>query len=145
MMEPYRRRNLSEAERNRVFEDLEAALSREPRVAFAFVHGSFVSKPEAARDLDVAVHLRRCDAPTLEAELALESRLAPAVGAIPIDVRILNGAPAGFRFQVVKTGMAIAIRDPGLLSDFIEETLADYIDFLPHRSTYLREALKRGA
>ncbi len=89
------------AKRSSLVEELRAEVMREPEVVFAYGYGSFLES-EAFHDVDVGVCLVT-DEPekaTVKA-LALAQRLRARVG-FPVDVRILNQAPASFVFHVLR-------------------------------------------
>ncbi len=99
---------------------LAVALRAESDVAFAYVHGSFVTE-RPFRDVDVGVHL----APEAEGGWERQMRLAetleeavassPGLGpALPVDVRVLNRAPLGFCYQVLRRGELVFSRDEAL-------------------------------
>lgn len=122
---------------------LKSALEEYPEIVFAYVHGSFV-KDGPFRDIDIAVYLKEAPPSALEYELALEAPLIRATP-YPVDVRVLNNAPLSFRYQVIKQGRLLLVRDDNARSDFQEITLAHYCDFAPFRRLYLKETLGIGA
>ncbi len=97
--------------RDQVREALGQALAAESDVAFSFVHGSFVTEGPF-HDIDVAVYfVGLSDLEMSRRTFDLASSLEEVVFADlrirrhpPIDVRALNAAPLGFRYQVLRTG-----------------------------------------
>lgn len=79
----------------------------------------------------------------MQAELKLEAELYNLIQ-YPVDVRILNGAPLSFRYNVIKHGRHLAVLDDDARCDFEEATVSNYFDFAPYRKMYLQEALGRG-
>ena len=126
------------AKRSSLVEELRAEVMREPEVVFAYGYGSFLES-EAFHDVDVAVCLVT-DEPekgTVKA-LALAQRLTARVG-FPVDVRILNQAPASFVFHVLR-GRLIFSRDDDRLAEVIEATVRRYLDIAP----LLRQSAKEA-
>jgi hypothetical protein len=129
-------------EKDDIFHRIEVFLEKIPDLIFAYVHGSFVSQKKF-RDVDVAVYLKSTPLELLQMELALETELYNLVQ-YPVDVRILNGSPVSFRYNVIKNGRRLAVIDDDGRCDFEETTVSNYFDFAPYRKMYLQEALNRG-
>jgi len=122
-------------------DELKRALALHPEVAFAYLHGSFVSEP-VFRDLDVAVYLDP-EVPDRKPPWQYESELGSELEAalrMPVDVRVLNCAALSFRYQAVK-GHLLAAREADLVDEFRARTWDDYFDFAPFARRYLREVL----
>lgn len=136
---------LRHEDRSSVIDRLKSALEEHPgpEIVFAYVHGSF-AKDGPFRDIDIAVYLKEPPDSALEYELALEAALIQSAP-YPVDVRVLNNAPLSFRYQVIKEGRILFVRDDDARSDFQESTLSRYFDFAPFRSLYLKETLGIGA
>lgn len=133
-------RELDEEEKRACIGRITARLSREDEVLFAYLFGSF--RKGSFRDIDIAVYLRGgYDARhAFRFEAAIERELEEVTG-IPVDVRVLNGAPLPFSYTVVQTGLVIFSRDERSRSDFVCRLLAEYHDFAYYRRRYRREAL----
>ncbi len=95
-------------------------------------------------DVDVGLYLDsdEGDATTLFGlELAAELEQAlPAMIRLPVDVRILNQAPLGFRYHVFR-GRLLFSRDESLRTKLLEETLSRYLDLRPLHQRALKEAM----
>ena len=138
----YKRKQISEKERARIFDLLKEHLSREP-LLFAYLFGSFTSDKEF-NDIDIAVFAdtdRFLKKSLLEYEIALEQRLANILREYSIDVRVLNNAPISFKYQVIKNGLPVCIRDEDAMTDFEVLIYAIYFDFAPFQKRYLKEVL----
>lgn len=135
---------LQGADRSAVINSLKRALEKRPEVLFAYLHGSF-AKDSGFRDIDIALYLKEVPASPLEYELALEAEFMHAVAGYPVDVRVLNNCPLSFRYHVIKEGIVLIARNDDARSDFQEATLAQYFDFAPFRTLYLKETLGIGA
>jgi hypothetical protein len=132
-------REISEKKRKEMVERIKDALESDERIAFAYLHGSFLAGP--FRDIDLGIYIRAGEGQgVLDYELGLENRLEKITG-IPTDVRALNSAPLPFRFNVVAKGLLLFSRDESLRSDFESLTFVEYHDFKHFRRRYMKEAL----
>ena len=129
--------DLGEADRARLVAALGDDLTSNPRVAFAYLHGSF-AEGRAFHDIDVGVYLEGDAARDVDDELLLAERLSRLVQ-LPVDVRVLNGAPPTFLFHVLR-GARLACRDEERLADVMEHTAQRYFDLEP----VLRRATKEA-
>ena len=123
-----------------VKEAIREVLKNHEEILFAYLHGSFVKK-DAFHDIDVAIYLERMPASVLEYELQMETDLMKALKKYIVDVRVLNGAPLSFKYNVIKDGIVLLSKDDDKRADFEEKTIVLYLDFLPYRKLYLRETL----
>ena len=121
-------------------EAIREVLRKHEEISFAYLHGSFI-KGDAFHDIDVAVYLERMPASVLEYELQMETELIMAVGRYIIDVRVLNTATLSFKYNVIKDGIILLVKNDDKRADFQETTIAAYLDFLPYRNIYLEESL----
>jgi hypothetical protein len=130
---------VSVEQRDRLIKQLHLLIQESPEVLFALLHGSF---PQGGpfRDLDVALYL---DPAIVHRESFRDYELergvlwTDAVG-VPVDIRLLNDAPVGFRYHALK-GMVLFVRDEECLDEFRARTWDDYFDFAPFARRYLRE------
>jgi uncharacterized protein len=123
--------------RSRLARDLEGR----PEILLAVLHGSF-TRGESFRDIDVAVWLdplRLSKPERFRHGLDLSVELRLTVGH-PVDVRVLNDAPLGFRYHAL-AGSPLLVRDDGFLADLRARTWDEYLDFQPFARRFLREAL----
>lgn len=132
---------LPEAKRGAILCAIREALQARQEVLFAYLHGSF-AEGRPFRDVDVAVYLRE-DHPdstgSFDYEMALSVALSREIG-IPVDVRVMNGAPLGFQFAVTK-GQVLTSRDEERRLQFVERTWIEYMDFRPLSERMFREML----
>jgi len=108
-------------------------------ILFAVLYGSAV-EGEDYRDLDIALWVDRTQlAPErdLDFEFRIEGQLRQHLR-FPVDVRIINDAPLGFRYHVAR-GMPLVVRDEEAFSTFCERTWDEYLDFQPIALAYLRD------
>ncbi|HSF06083.1 MAG TPA: nucleotidyltransferase domain-containing protein [Methylomirabilota bacterium] len=116
-------------------------LNTRPEILLALVHGSFL-RGDTFRDIDVVVWLepaRLSKAERFRFALDLSVQLRLTLG-YPVDVRVLNDAPLGFRYHAL-AGSPLVVRDEGFLADLRARTWDEYLDFQPFARRYLREAL----
>jgi len=143
-----RRFDTPQAQRDQVREALGKALAAEPDVAFALIHGSFLTE-RPFHDIDIAVYLVGLDASqmslrTLGLTDSLETAVFRATGIRPhppIDVRPLNPAPLGFCYQVLRHGQLLSNRDDALRTNWTAQTISRYLDIKPLFETALKEAM----
>lgn len=133
-------RRIDKVSKKAVKEAIRAVFKKHEEILFAYLHGSFVKK-DAFRDIDVAIYLERMPASVLEYELQMETDLMKALKKYIVDVRVLNGAPLSFKYNVIKDGIVLLSKDDDKRADFEEKTIVLYLDFLPYRKLYLRETL----
>src|SRR3989339_2183873 len=139
----YRYYSFSSEERSSQESDAKAFLEAKDGILFAYIHGSFVTG-ERFRDVDVAVYFADPPVHRIEEELSIESELSRVMKHLPVDLRILTDAPLSFRYNVIRYGRPVFVRDSDARFEFVEATLRDYFDFAPYREMYLRESLGIG-
>jgi len=124
-----------------IAEAIVCKLQEHPEILFAYLHGSFLTN-EFFNDIDLALYLRKIPDSLLEYELNMEVILSNVVVGAPVDVRLLNGAPLSFQYNVVKEGMPIIVHDDNERAEFQERTIKYYFDFAPFRKRYLEEVFR---
>ncbi len=134
---------LGEGERERLVREIGRALSEVRGVVFAYLHGGFIER-RFFRDVDVAVWLEDPrDAPRIEVDLSAE--LSVRLG-VPVDIRVLNGAPLPFRYHVFSGGVLLFSRDERLRIRLVDETSRMYFDLrLLNETVSGRRRGRRGA
>jgi len=104
-------RRIDKVSKKAVKEAIRAVLKKKhEEILFAYLHGSFVKK-DAFHDIDVAIYLKRMPASVLEYELQMETDLLEALRKYIVDVRVLNGAPLSFKYNVIKDGIVLLSKD----------------------------------
>ncbi|MHB8918489.1 MAG: nucleotidyltransferase domain-containing protein [Desulfocucumaceae bacterium] len=135
--------HMVDADKNSLQKNLADALMDNRSIIFTYVHGSFLTEVPFG-DIDIAIYLDETALPgesqIVRQELSMEMEMEDKFG-YPFDVRVINGAPLSFRYNVLKNGKLLFSRDEDLSTDFAARTIDDYIDFLPYRKRYLREVL----
>ncbi len=135
------------AEREAVLGTLRERLLQDEAIAFAYVHGSFLTN-RPFHDVDLAVYLSAEAVLGLGYEIRLEVELERVLREagyfFPVDVRLLNRAPLAFRYRVVRDGLLLFCRDETLRVDFEARTFSQYFDFAPFHRDYLQGVLGLG-
>lgn len=118
---------------------LQNFLANQPAILFAILYGS-AADSQHYRDLDIAIYVDPA-AIKQEAEndyaLELSETLTRQIQ-FPVDVRVVNHSPLGFRYNVT-LGKTLYVRDAISLADFRENTWNYWFDFKPIAMQYLRE------
>jgi predicted nucleotidyltransferase len=142
------------AERVAVLDALRRVLEAQEEVVFAYVYGSFLDD-RPFHDVDVAVYLEGLAEPEMSKfamdlardleeslSLVLSGAAADREGDAdpPVDVRVLNQAPLGFRYHVFR-GRPLVSRNEALRTQVVERTVSRYLDLKPLRQRALKEAM----
>lgn len=125
-------------ERDRVHRALVETLRSETDVEWAWLHGSFLGDG-GFHDVDVGVHLAAAGDARVERALDLALRLDRTTR-FPVDVQLLNSAPASFLFHVFREGHLLLSRDDTSLANRMERTVREYLDVAPLRRRAVIEA-----
>ncbi|HOP47876.1 MAG TPA: nucleotidyltransferase domain-containing protein [Desulfobacteraceae bacterium] len=113
-------------------------LSTVKEIRFAYIFGSFATG-YAFNDIDIGIYYQDIQNKSpLEIEFELENRIQEITG-YQSDVRILNRAPVGFAFEVIRDGILVKDDSPDLRSDFEGLIFKKHNDFIRFRIEYLRE------
>jgi len=126
------RRQLSQEDKEQIVERLRHLLARRDEVQFACLHGSFLEPQGGFRDIDIGVWVEpsRVDKKNaLDYEWELDAWLERHIPH-PIDLKVLNYAPLGFRYAA-SGGRLLYARDEVAWYDFRERTWEEYLDFAP--------------
>ncbi len=109
---------------------LAAVLQQDARISFAYLHGSFTETDLPFHDIDLGVFFSDDNRPAMsQAAIALAVDLGKATG-FPVDVRVLNGAPVSFLYNVIK-GELICDTDEDIRCAMMEKTIREYLDIQP--------------
>lgn len=119
-------------------------------IRFALLIGSVATgNAGPLSDIDIAVYFD----PKLDSErmvndiLRLGVELEKKLRTESIDVVNLNGATPTMKFNAVKTGIQILVRDEGEYEDFAIRTLSEYydhLDFLERQYRYAATTIAEG-
>ncbi len=118
-------------ERAEIKRTLTGELQRQSAIIFAYLHGSFVDPAASFRDIDIALFV---DPQAVPAGNFFDFVLDAAVGlsravALPVDAQVINYAPLGFKFSVLKNGDLLFTRNELALGDFIEAVSIEQMIF----------------
>ncbi len=141
-----RRHRKTPEERRAIIAALAGVLEAQPDVRFAYLYGSFL-EDLPFHDVDVAVYLEEGTDFTdraLELAGAAERALREAGHPLPVDVRVLNNAPLGFRYSVFRGHLLIS-RDEDLRVREVVWTVTRYLDAKPLIRAALKEAITSWA
>lgn len=120
-------------------------------VVAAYVYGSHATgRPHRDSDLDLGILLRPADFPSrperFEAGLRLHAALRPTLGAVPLDLVVLNDVPPGLAAAVVTSGDCVYRPDAEAEHAFRRDSqlrAADLLPFLRRTAALKREAIRR--
>jgi predicted nucleotidyltransferase len=132
---------ISIKQRREIIEKITAVLAQMPEIAFAFLHGSFLSEPNF-RDIDLGIFVRGVDrSDHWDYEYRLSKEIENALrSSFVIEIKVINEAPLSFCFHVLM-GKLLFSRDEDLLVDYMIRTVRDYLDMAPLRERYITEAM----
>jgi predicted nucleotidyltransferase len=110
---------------------LRRILEAEPDVAYALLFGSHVrGTGRADSDADVAIELTADAARDVHTLGGLAARLESAIGR-PVDLVLLDEAPAPLAYRIFRDGRVLVERDHGALVARKARAILDYLDFKP--------------
>lgn len=133
---------ISPKEKVKIRDIVRAEVAKSPEVVFAYLFGSFV-EDRPFHDVDVGIYVTDgVDVWEIAFDLAesIEKALQEIGYNIPVDVRVLNEAPVGFRYYVYR-GELLFTRDEDLLSREVLYTGMRYLDMKPLLEQALKEAI----
>ncbi len=142
MEEGQRLWKISPKEKVKIRDIVRAEVAKSPEVVFAYLFGSFV-EDRPFHDVDVGIYVTDgVDVWEIAFDLAesIEKALQEIGYNIPVDVRVLNEAPVGFRYHVYR-GELLFTRDEDLLSREVLYTGMRYLDMKPLLEQALKEAI----
>ena len=122
------------SQRKTMIKKLRESLEKRDEIIFAYVHGSF-AEGLSFKDIDVAVYV---DEKTVTIKDAIDYGLEISAitelesGLTPLDIKVINYAPVGFRYYATK-GILLFSKDEEIRCNFLEDTWRRYFDLLPKR------------
>ena len=123
-----------------------SAVFDDANVVAAYLFGSWArGEARTDSDVDVAVFIRPEDVektrewPPLD--IVLEGKLYDATG-LPVEVRVLNGAPLAFVGRVFEEGILFYSSDEELRIELEVPLRSQYLDFKPRLEKLRRERLE---
>ena len=132
--------NISNEEKEKIFITLKKILTRQKKIVFAFIYGSFLNNNSFPfHDIDVGVYLKAyTEKESIYYSLDLSERLSALINK-PVDVRVLNFATVPFLFHVIR-GHLIIDKDEDIRSRFMERVIRHYLDMQPLLQRSAQEA-----
>lgn len=129
-------------EKKEVVSKLKVFLKKRKEIIFAYIHGSF-AEGIPFNDIDIAVYVEenfisREEATDYSLKITAEAEMVTKIS--PLDVKVLNYAPIGFKYFSTK-GILLFSKDEEKRCDFLEETWKRYFDLLPKRKQILLDIL----
>ncbi len=121
-----------------IAETLGQVLSADPDVLFAYIFGSSASGLDRAdSDLDVACYVKEGDLDYfLRKDRDLSANISDRIAGRSIDLHLLNTMPMVLKFEVVRKGLPIFVRDKSAKTAFEIDVLTKYFDMKPFLSLY---------
>jgi hypothetical protein len=124
--------------RMEIIRKIKESLRKHEEIIFAYLHGSFADDLPF-KDIDVAIFVNeeavsRDDA--IDYGLKITSITEIETGVSPLDIKVINYTPAGFKYHATK-GRLLFSKDEEKRFDFLEETWKRYFDLLPKRRQIL--------
>lgn len=124
---------------------LRRILEAEPGVAYALLFGSSArGKAHADSDADIAIELTAGAPRDVHALGGLAARLESAAGR-PVDLVLLDEAPAPLAYRIFRDGRLLVERDHGALVARKARALLDYLDFKPFEDLCAAGILRAAA
>ena len=128
-------------ERASLKDSLTACLRHDDNISFAYLYGSFRDYDDAVgfRDIDIALYVSG-GKDALDYALEKSAEMSCKYN-LPVECVPFNSAPLFFRYRIFRDGMLLFCKDDDLLTDIMEKTAADALDFMPLRQEAMRELL----
>lgn len=114
-------------------------LQKDQSVCFAYFYGSFIDKTIPFHDIDLGIFFtgdNRSEMSQLAIALAV---FLSKQTTFPVDIRVLNNAPASFVYNVMK-GEMICEKNQDLRCKVMENTVRYYLDMQPILFRAMKEA-----
>ncbi len=123
----------------KIIQIVQIQLQNKPEILFAMLYGS-AAMGEDFNDIDVALFVDRnkvTSTDELNYTISLSNQLEKKLSC-PIDIRVINNAPLGFKYNV-STGTPLIINDENSLHSLLEHTWDMYLDYKPVAMRYFKE------
>lgn len=125
-------------ERTILLKDLKEVLETDKEILFAYLYGSYIyDSIHFESDIDVAVYLMPSN---MEEYIKKESKLITALitklHLDKIDLRILNTAPFLLKYNVIKEGIFIFVRDELERVNFETKVMERFFELKPYLEEY---------
>lgn len=130
---------MNEQERASLADALAKYLRDDNNISFAYLYGSFKDYDEAVgfRDIDIAIYVS-AGKDALDYVLEKSAALSHKYN-LPIECVPFNSAPLFFKYRVFREGTLLFCKDENMMTDMMEKTVTDALDFMPLRQEAMRE------
>ncbi len=121
-----------------VIKKIAESLEKRDEIIFAYIYGSF-AEDLPFKDIDIAVYVNESIVPhddAIDYGLRISAITELETGLSPLDIKVINYAPVGFRYYATK-GLLLFSKDETIRCDFLEDTWKRYFDLLPKRKQIL--------
>lgn len=128
--------------RQEIIQRLKGFFADREEIIFTYLHGSF-AEGLPFMDIDIAIYVddrivSKEDA--VDYGLNISAIAEMKTGILPIDVKVVNYAPVGFKFYATK-GVLLFSKDEEIRCEFLEGTWKKYFDLLPKRKQILLDLI----
>jgi len=127
---------LANEEKEKIKKNLIEIIQNKEEVIFAYLHGSFLIN--GFNDIDLAFFVNGIE-DILDYEITSSLEIEKQIH-FPIDLKVINPAPLGFKYEVTK-GELLFSRDEEIRTDFIEKVWHQYLDFKPIEKEILMDMM----
>ncbi|TDA70599.1 MAG: nucleotidyltransferase domain-containing protein [Clostridia bacterium] len=103
-----------------------------PDVIAVYLFGSYLNEPELARDVDLAILLKKPVSGISYHFMHLYSKLGEIFSPLEVDLLFLNFAPVPIAFEVINTGEVIYCTNEERRTDFEYVISGLYLDYNYH-------------
>lgn len=126
-------------ERAALIASLTECLKDDNNISFAYLFGSFKDYDDAVgfQDIDVAVYITGVN-DVLDYALNIATRLSFKHN-LSVECIPLNIAPLFLKYRIFKDGTILFCKDENLMTDIMEETAINALDFMPLREEAIRD------
>lgn len=132
-------RKMDMQERAALIASLIECLKDDNNISFAYLFGSFKDYDDAVgfRDIDIAVYITGVS-DVLDYALNIATRLSFKHN-LSVECIPLNIASLFLRYRIFRNGIILFCKDEYLMTDIMEETAINALDFMPLREEAIRE------
>lgn len=127
-------RTVTEKDRQEIIHKLKEFVDARKEIIFTYIYGSFAEGLPFA-DIDVSIYIDENVVPendALDYGLRISGEAEIETHITPLDVKVINYAPVGFKFYATK-GMLLFSRNEDIRCEFLEKVWKIYFDLLPKR------------
>lgn len=112
--------------------DLKKIFASYPEIVAVYLFGSFLKDQKNARDVDLAVLLKKPVKSQVDLYMSLYASVAKAMAPLEPDLLFLHSAALPVRFEAVSAGEVIYCADDEIRTDFEYLVSGEYMDFNYH-------------